>query len=1002
MARLTVRLFGTFSLAVDGRAVAAPSTAKARAMLAYLLAHGERGIARERLAEAFWPDSDGDRARSSVGTALWAIRRALRSAALDPDDYVAADTVTVTWRGAAECDVMRFERALRDDPARAIELYGGPFLEGIYDEWTVRERERLEALYESALERSLGGGEAPGDAGAAVERNARAIVARNPYSEDAWTALIEHDLRQGALASARASLARALAGFSEAGLSPSAAFGARFRALAEGEAPPDRLPFVGRERELERVLGALRDPSAPGGVVVIGQAGIGKTELLRHVAALLGAAGARPVWIVPHHQRFGLDGLEELAARTAGRTVAELRADASDTRARVVAAALVADPAVTYLVDDLHWADGDAREILVALASVPGRAVVATRPEGRALLHAPGALADIVELAALDRASVVEALRRMRLGAAEREQAYAVSGGYPLALDALLRASAGREAFAHVPDVARLLLERRLDERGPMPARAASVLALEPSLDAGGAALVLDAPVERVLDAFDDLYALGILVDQPDGPAFCHDLFAEVAQRRIAPVRRRALHARIAETIGSHADPARYAHHLAQARRPLEAAQAYLRAAETRFTRGAFHDARELLRAGLDALGGFGGDAATEVRIALRTELARALADAGREDDAVATIRHAAAEARAARRDDLLLRALLVRNRLGIEMASVRGSECDEGELDEAVALAERMPAALASVQALGLAARGLMNRRLDAADRYAASALAIARRLDDPHALAEALQASATIAILRWNVERAIRETGELVAVARRIGTVRASRATGLHGVTHLLAQRYDDAEAFGRKALQLAAEPLPDDDLLRVSRARLEMLALELLTYVELQRGTVAGAVGWAERRHALAGESFGDRCEAAAILSVVLLSEPGAPPAAADAVAALLAPFADGAASIQRVYMLRVAQAMLAVVRGDRDAVDRVAAAWETCREVPAEETITLDYWLAPLARVARRAGCRRIAQEALARVREIVQRRRAGSGTLWLPAARSETRLGARAS
>ncbi len=131
------------------------------------------------------------------------------------------------------------------------------------------------------------------------------------------------------------------------------------------------------------------------------------------------------------------------------------------------------------------------------------------------------------------------------------------------------------------------------------------------------------------------------------------------------------------------------------------------------------------------------------------------------------------------------------------------------------------------------------------------------------------------------------------------------------------------------------------------------------------------------------------------------MVLLSEPGAP-AAADAVAALLAPFADGAATIQRVYMLRVAQAMLAVVRGDRDAADRVAAAWETCREVPAEETITLDYWLAPLARVARRAGCRRIAQEALARVREIVQRRRTGSGTLWLPAARSETRLGARAS
>jgi DNA-binding SARP family transcriptional activator len=991
MPRLNVRLFGAFEFRVDDVTVAGPSTAKARALVAFLLGHHGRAVARERLAEIFWPDSDGDRGRSSVGTALWSIRRALRSAGLEPDGYLVADQLTVRWHGAVDCDVTLFERAVESDPARAIDVYRGPLLDGTYDEWTAGERERLEALYETALSRSLGANAVDREGTATVVRNARLILDRNPYNEDAWTALIEHDLRAGSVSGARAKSARVAAAFAEAGLTLSDAFRDRYQTLLENTPPPSAVPFIGRGAESERILRALHDPGAAGGVAVMGQAGIGKTGLLHHVADALERAGTRTVWIVPQHRHFSLDALEQLAARVSGRSVDDLRADGSDTPPRVIAKALASDAAVTYVIDDLHWADGDAREILLALAQLPGRAIVAMRPEGRALLHqhTQSMFADLVELVELDRDSIVEALRATTLSESEREQIAAVSGGYPLALDALLRSPDARKAFRHVPDIARLLVERRLDERGDWPSRAASVIALEPLLDSEQAAAVMNAPVETVLDAFDDLYALGILIDGDDGPAFCHDVFAEVAARRIPPLRRRALHARIAKTIDAEANPARFAHHAARAGRALDAAQAFLRAAEARFTRGAFHDARELLSSGLAALGDLEGDAAADTRISLRIELARALADAGHQQDAVDVVTLAAAEARAARRDELVLRALLVRNRLGLEMASVRGAESNVADLREAVELAERLPAAMTTVQALGLAARGLMNRSIDAADQYAASALTIARQLDDPNALCEALQASATIAILRWNIERAIRETGEYVQIAQRIGTVRASRANGLHGVTHLLAHRYHDAEAFGRKALELAGAVLPDDDLLRVSRSRLEMLALELLTYVDQQQGRTAQAAAWAERRYALGAESIGDRCEAAAILCVVLLSQPSPPERVARA-AAVLVPFADGEASIQRLYMLKIARAMLAAVRGDADAAGRVDDAWAACRDVPVEESITLDYWLAPLGAIARLTGCRDVESEASRRVREIVARRRAGSGSFWEPA------------
>jgi DNA-binding SARP family transcriptional activator len=45
-------------------------------------------VPRERVLETFWPEADPQRARQSVKTATWSIRRALRGAACDPDDHL--------------------------------------------------------------------------------------------------------------------------------------------------------------------------------------------------------------------------------------------------------------------------------------------------------------------------------------------------------------------------------------------------------------------------------------------------------------------------------------------------------------------------------------------------------------------------------------------------------------------------------------------------------------------------------------------------------------------------------------------------------------------------------------------------------------------------------------------------------------------------------------------------------------------------------------------------
>ena len=123
------------------------------AVLAYLALRG-RPATRDHLAALFWGGRDDDRARNSLSDALSHLRRVLgREAVVTRGDEVslAADATLVV--DAIELAVS----VAAKDWARAIALYGGPFLDCVYvddapefEQWSAGEAERLRRLFTRA------------------------------------------------------------------------------------------------------------------------------------------------------------------------------------------------------------------------------------------------------------------------------------------------------------------------------------------------------------------------------------------------------------------------------------------------------------------------------------------------------------------------------------------------------------------------------------------------------------------------------------------------------------------------------------------------------------------------------------------------------------------------------------------------------------------------------------------------------------------------------------
>ena len=170
MGILRISLLGSVRIVHDDRRSEVKITPKAKDLLAYLLLHGVRLHARERLMGVFWGDHPQERARSCLSTTLWRLRRALEPEGVPQGTYLVTRPkgyVGFNWESEHWLDVAAFEGQIAPVLTQPIQvvsaveiqslestlhLYTGDLLESYYHDWALREQERLRCLYLDCLE----------------------------------------------------------------------------------------------------------------------------------------------------------------------------------------------------------------------------------------------------------------------------------------------------------------------------------------------------------------------------------------------------------------------------------------------------------------------------------------------------------------------------------------------------------------------------------------------------------------------------------------------------------------------------------------------------------------------------------------------------------------------------------------------------------------------------------------------------------------------------------
>ena len=300
----------------ERRALSLPATARSQSLLAYLLLHRKSPHPREALAEMFWPGRPPQRARRSLSTALWRIRRCFA-----PDDPLHCDhqLVQIVLPGETVIDAEIFENQIRRAAGmaalqQAVARYAGEFLPGFYDDWVIRHREWLQALYQDALLQLMQGYEARGELKAALGAARQALMldeCNEAAHRTAMRAYAGMGQRAAALAQyqqCREALARELAVTpAPETLALHQTLLAQQETVRQNDGAPDVLtvrapllpkpflprrlgeepPLVGRSQELEHLRNRWREAVQGHGrtVFVQGEAGIGKTRLLAALAA---------------------------------------------------------------------------------------------------------------------------------------------------------------------------------------------------------------------------------------------------------------------------------------------------------------------------------------------------------------------------------------------------------------------------------------------------------------------------------------------------------------------------------------------------------------------------------------------------------------------------------------------------------------------------------------------------------------------------------------------
>ena len=608
----------------------------------------------------------------------------------------------------------------------------------------------------------------------------------------------------------------------------------------------------GRQRAVLDAAAATASAGQSTTTVILGEAGIGKTQLARTLAEGLRTQGWHVVWSHANEEE-GAPALwpwlslvrqlgqttplsPELAALVDEDAVPTSPAEAASDRWRQ--AARIGDLLETaakqtpllVVLDDLHWADAASQALLVELTDRSPTArlllVVTSRPEGSPSLTTT--LANLTRLGVrrlvLDRLGDSD-VQAMAAGAGVEVDARALrerTRGNPFLLKETLAfaAETGSSPLDVVPSSVTDVLGARMAR---LPGHGEEVLLVGAVLggvsDAEAVAQLAGLDQDEVDDALDSALRAGLLESAPSGVvAFSHDLVRETAYQRLGPVRRARLHGRalaLFDAAGGR-NPAQLARHasLAGPSCAVAAVRWAIRAAEQSADRRAPDSALEWWRVARGAALA-APDRDDERRVRVLLGLTNAQLDAGDLVGAVET-RAEAVEASTSLGDSGALIAALTSVSRSLVWLPRRMGQVNAAvlpQLEHALTLASsplercRLLATLAvELYAPGQAAR---------CDELTSEAVRIAERLDDPAALAFAINARiAATAYPRREAARAV-EADRLVELGRSAGLPSVELAGHQFGC-RLRLQLFEvrAADAHAARARHLAGElrlPLP-----------------------------------------------------------------------------------------------------------------------------------------------------------------------------------------------
>lgn len=727
---LRVRLLGGFTVSV-GTAEVAPErwpSLRATHLVQLLSLQPRHRLAREMVIDALWPQLGADAGAANLRKAAHHARQALGrhdaiamqtgEVALWPDRPVLVDAEAFESQAGAAL--------ARGDAAECAEVarsFGDGLLPGArYEAWAEAARERLHVRYAELLRAS-----------AQWEKLARL----EPTDEPAHRALMQHELEAGNRAAALRWYAQLREALQQSlGILPDRQTEAVYERCLAG-LQSNTPAFVGRAMALAQAMAWLGTAlgERPGGILLRGPGGIGKSALCREIGAQardrgwtwLRADAARSgqpyavVAAITERLLLGDRGLLDRIGTGARNVLALLSPLAAPgeplpgplgrhqvigaVRRLLVAASSGGD--LLLRVDDAHLA-GDADidvllqlcmagaplcVLMAARAPLPGTALA----RGIARLQHAGVL-QVLDVAPLDDAEcrrLVQRATASTLDDAVVARVLDAAAGNPFAAIELARSAAGAAGQRLAASTAEAILERLCDVPDESLALLKWLALCGDGLDVATIEAVALAAQASPMPALDACLLEGVLLPSGSRYDFRHELVRQALADQLPPHRRVKMHREIAALLAERdAPPAEIARHWLAGGRQREAVPWLLAAARDALRLAAFSDALRHL----DAL--LACDSGHAEALRLRAESLDAIGDPA----VLVAYRLAANAAGAPESDDLLAKAALAQVKQGdpkgalvllqgLHPSSVDGRLCEALAYSGAAALGATDPA---------------------------------------------------------------------------------------------------------------------------------------------------------------------------------------------------------------------------------------------------------------------------------------------------------------------